>query len=134
MSKLQIPRIKETAKYMLEHKDEYEQLEYANLKNGDLTAYYRVICNGVYSYECDIEANAKEGWINVIVYNLQSKMDTPVGQQYNKYQSPYFTKIDGEIRAAYTKIYGDVVIFRLDPFTQQPIKKRQMSTTTRFSG
>ena len=120
-----LPRIRETVKFMLDHKDEYEQLEYANLSANDLTAYYRVICNGEYSYNCDIEANAKEGWIIVIVYNLKDKPKTDSNFLYIS-QFPYITKVNGELEVAKMKIFGDVVIFRLDPYTQQPIRKKNI--------
>ena len=46
-------------KYMLEHKNEFELLDYADLR--DNTSYFfKTMINGKWSY-CDEEANAKEG-------------------------------------------------------------------------
>ncbi len=108
--------LKETEKYMLEHKDEYELLDYTNIQASDITCFYKTICNEHYSYR-DVESNAKEGWIKVIVWNFSpssSLISAP----------PYLTKNKiGELEVAYAKIYGDVVIFRLDPITCEPIKK-----------
>ena len=54
-------------KYMMEHEDEFETLEYGNLEDSE-NFRYQAIFNGSYSY-CDIEANSEEGWIKIIVMN-----------------------------------------------------------------
>ena len=97
-------------KYMLQHKDEFEMIEFGDVENPDQNiGYYRAIFNGRYS-NCDTKANTKEGWIEVIVYNGVNE--------------PYIAKDSiGGLMAARAILCGDVIIFKVDPETRQPIRK-----------
>jgi len=111
-------------KYMLEHKDEFEQLEYANLRGSSLQEqFFAVLFNNTWSY-CDSEANAKEGWIKIIAYNVNTKK-IPIGEPLPKFFmfDPYLEIIDGEWTVAEPKLYGNVIIFKIDPLTLELVKK-----------
>ena len=60
----------------------------------------------------DVEANAKEGWINVIVSNEVSTILT----KNIPFPSPYLIYKDNIPQIAKVKLYGDVVIFKIDKF------------------
>lgn len=96
-------------KYLLEHKDEYETLEYSNVEN--LEERYHTVFNKRFSY-MDVEANAKEGWINVIVSNEVSTILT----KNIPFPTPYLIYKDNIPQIAKVKLYGDVVIFKIDKF------------------
>ncbi len=109
-------------KYMLEHKDEFEQLEYGNLELVE-HAYYATLFNNTWSRH-DIEANAKEGWIKIIAYNVDiQKISTekPLSAWFTF--DPYLEIINGEMVVAKPKLHGEVIIFKLNPQTLELIKK-----------
>lgn len=95
--------------YMIKHKDEFKTLDYANIN----TDYYEIIFNGKYS-NMDFEANALEGWINIFVINSIEKL--------GKFDVPrsYFDK---NCKPITLKLYGEVIIFELDPKTLDFIEK-----------
>jgi hypothetical protein len=113
-------------KYMLEHKDEFEQLEYGNLEGGPNleVSYFATLFNGEWSY-CDTEANSKEGWIKIIAYNVNTKQ-IPTERPLPKWFSfdPYLEFINDNCIVAKPKLYGNVIIFKIDPHTLKLIKKR----------
>lgn len=99
--------------YMIEHIDEYETLEYENLED-EKDYYYKTIFNGRFSYN-DIEANAKDGWIRVYIIN-----------QYDQsYFDPYIIYKKNKAEIAKTKLFGKVIIFKVDKKTGEFIKKRK---------
>ena len=114
-------------KYMLEHKDEYEQLEYGNLEGPGLDEqFYAVLFNNSWSY-CDTEANAKEGWIKILALNVNAKKPpieglTP-GSMPLYTHDPYLEVINGEWLVARPTLYGEVIIFKLNPLTLDVIRK-----------
>jgi hypothetical protein len=113
-------------KYALEHKDEFEQLDYSNLGSNE-NCYYKVLFNGKWS-NCDIEANANEGWINIIVFNVDPNKH---GTQWGKakdFSSPYIVNINGEPEIVKIRLHGDVIIFKTDPVTEDLIRKVNNAT------
>jgi hypothetical protein len=107
-------------KDLLENKDKYELLEYGNVENFD-SCNYMAVFNNNYSYN-DIEANSKEGWIKVLIANVKTE---PILEQKKFIFLDFYIvkKENGEFEPAIAKLYGDVVIFKLDRKTAQPILK-----------
>lgn len=102
--------------YMIEHMNEYETMEYANLENEK--DYYKTIFNGKFSYN-DIEANSKDGWIRVYIINQYDQ------KTKNPYFEPYIIYKKNKPEIAKTKLFGKVIIFKVDKKTGEFIKKRK---------
>lgn len=118
-------------KYMLEHKDEFEQLEYGDLEGDKVEeSYFATLFNNTWSY-CELEANAKEGWIKILAYNIDMKK-RPIKFKNNPQllctYDPYVEVIDDEWKVAKPKLYGEVIIFKLDPKTLELVKKYETHT------
>lgn len=102
--------------YLLEHKDEFETMEYGNIREVDFNlSFYVAIFNGNFSHK-DTEANSKEGWIKVFVTNKEDKGNFCC-------YTPYLVKYNEEIVPAEVKLFGDVVIFKLDSYGKLIEKK-----------
>jgi hypothetical protein len=116
--------IKENEQDVLNHLTEFETMESGNLES-TINCYYIAMFNGKWSYS-DIEANAKEGWIKVFVWNYNS--DKPPVKDLKRHfmpaiPDPYLIFKDGKPEIAYTKLFGDVLIFKTNQTTGDLIKK-----------
>ena len=110
--------IKETAEHILEHKDEYETADFVDWsKQADVD--YLVIFNNEISYN-EREANAKEGWIDVRITNKMSKFGLPIS---------YYVYENGVQISAHTKLYGNVIIFKVKLGTHELIRKVKDANT-----
>ena len=109
-------------KELLEYKDEFEQLEYGKLENNNELAFYRVLFNGKWS-NSDIEANSKEGWIKVFIWNFDPYKEPIKTSLGFSTPDPYIIYTNDNPEVAYTKLYGNVIIFKLDRMTGKLIKK-----------
>jgi hypothetical protein len=96
-------------KYLLDHVDEYETLEYGNLEDNNF-CWYKAMFNGKFSY-MDSEANAKEGWINVIITN-----ELRINEYSIPFVTPYLIHENDIPIIARIKLYGKVIIFKVDKF------------------
>ena len=103
------------AKDLLNYKDKYEQLDYVDVNDN---SFYQTIFNRQYSRNDD-KANAKEGWIVVPIWNHKNiTLDN-----YN-FTTAFIPYIDSNGKSIYQKLYGEVVIFKIDPCTGDLIKKK----------
>lgn len=108
---------KYSEEYLLSHKDEFETMEYGNIREDD---YYIAIFNKRFSYK-DFEANSKERWIKVIVSNNYIK-GMSEDFKFDVFE-PYMVQYMDKMVPAEIKLFGDVVIFKLDPYGEF-IKKK----------
>lgn len=106
--------ITEDEKYMLEHKDEFETVNYLDWDTVDATAGfgYNVIFNKRYSYS-ETKASS-EGWIEVPVANGRWRKLSPDSKF--DFMEPYTVYVNGEPEVARVKLFGEVIIFKLDQF------------------
>jgi hypothetical protein len=121
--------INENEQDVLNNIDKFETIECGNLELVE-NCYYMAMFNGKWSYS-DVEANAKEGWIRVFVWNYNSDKP-PIKDLKRKFMpaipDPYLIFKDGKPEVAYTKLFGDVLIFKTNPITGELIKKDNNET------
>ena len=106
--------------YMIEHQNEFETMDYGNVEDSE-NFRYQAIFNGQYSYG-DVEANAKEGWIKILVLNPKVQLLSKDVKGIDVV-NPYVICVNGELKAVRIKLFGKVIIFKTDPKDDKPMRK-----------
>jgi len=99
-------------KYMFEHKDEFEQLDFVDVEGAASDNQWITMFNKRYSYS-ETKASS-EGWIEVPVANGRWRKLSPDSEF--DFMEPYIVYINGEPEVARVKLFGEVIIFKLDQF------------------
>ena len=110
-------------KYLLEHKDELEQLHFVDIENATNDDQWITMFNKKCSYS-ETKASS-DGWIEVPVANGRWRKLSPDSKF--DFMEPYIIYVNGEPEVARVKLFGEVIIFKLDQFGHL-IKKVKMET------